>query len=276
MDPATAIIAGGAMSTVGSAIGSALGFSAQDKSLRFQKQMAKNKHQWEVADLRAAGLNPILSAGGGGGGGLGGAAFTPAQNPLEGVGSGLKEAARFKAIERVRMDNETRLANSSTAKQEAEAALLRAEEAQVKVASELKALELEVAKKQMLEKGAVGIRLDEAQQELATSSAKTVQLKQEREKLYNKAFELLNKFLLEGLDKLSKEERTFIDVLPPWLKKYFLVPGVQKGPGPGDWAPPGQDPSRGNSPGGANSAWKVQGALRSRLRKRSTGATVRW
>lgn len=33
---------------------------------RFITKQMQNAHQWEVADLRAAGLNPILSAGGGG------------------------------------------------------------------------------------------------------------------------------------------------------------------------------------------------------------------
>lgn len=33
---------------------------------KYQKEFAQNAHQWEVADLEAAGLNPILSAGGGG------------------------------------------------------------------------------------------------------------------------------------------------------------------------------------------------------------------
>ena len=35
-----------------------------------QKQAAQSAHQWEVADLRAAGLNPILSATGGNGANL--------------------------------------------------------------------------------------------------------------------------------------------------------------------------------------------------------------
>lgn len=41
-----------------------------NKAWSRQKQAAQNAHQWEVADLRAAGLNPILSATGGNGANL--------------------------------------------------------------------------------------------------------------------------------------------------------------------------------------------------------------
>ena len=62
-----------------SGVGSFLGNKATDflfsnyqanKAWSRQKQAAQSAHQWEVADLRAAGLNPILSATGGNGANL--------------------------------------------------------------------------------------------------------------------------------------------------------------------------------------------------------------
>lgn len=38
----------------------------------YQKEFAKNAHQWEVEDMAKAGLNPLLSAGGGGASASGG------------------------------------------------------------------------------------------------------------------------------------------------------------------------------------------------------------
>jgi len=37
---------------------------AEQRSRDWQREVANNAHQWEVADLKRAGLNPILSAGG--------------------------------------------------------------------------------------------------------------------------------------------------------------------------------------------------------------------
>ena len=56
---------------------------------KFQKEFAQNAHQWEMADLKAAGLNPALTATGGsgasasGGGSFGGSTGTPAGNPFD-------------------------------------------------------------------------------------------------------------------------------------------------------------------------------------------------
>jgi uncharacterized protein YoxC len=63
----------GGLAAVGSVVGSLIGAaSAQDvnrETLAFMREQGQNRHQWEVDDLKAAGLNPILSASKGFGGG---------------------------------------------------------------------------------------------------------------------------------------------------------------------------------------------------------------
>ena len=69
----------GLLGSVLGQVGSFVGNKATDflfsnyqanKAWSRQKQAAQSAHQWEVADLRAAGLNPILSATGGNGANL--------------------------------------------------------------------------------------------------------------------------------------------------------------------------------------------------------------
>lgn len=65
------------------------------EQMAFQERMSSTAHQREVADLRAAGLNPILSAGGGGASAPPGASAVM-QSELEGAASTAGSYARLK------------------------------------------------------------------------------------------------------------------------------------------------------------------------------------
>lgn len=81
MGPIAGAAAIAGLSAAGNAAGTMLS-SAQ--SYKYTKKIMQNRHQWETSDLRRAGLNPILSAGGGGSGGPSISAPHPGQTDLAG------------------------------------------------------------------------------------------------------------------------------------------------------------------------------------------------
>lgn len=79
----------------GGVIGAGLNYYSAKQQMAFQERMANTQHQREVADLRAAGLNPILSATGG----SGNAAPVGAMADMSAAGEGIASAGRMGAIE---------------------------------------------------------------------------------------------------------------------------------------------------------------------------------
>jgi hypothetical protein len=73
------IISAGA-SLIGGVLSNKSNKREAETSRDFTREQLQNQHQWQVEDLRKAGLNPILSAGGGGAG-VGGSAQATVQNP---------------------------------------------------------------------------------------------------------------------------------------------------------------------------------------------------
>lgn len=100
LDPSTAALAGAGLSSIlefgGSMYASAKNMELAREQMQFQERMSSTAHQREVADLRAAGLNPILSAMRGGGASTPSGASPTIENPAKGLSASVASALRLR------------------------------------------------------------------------------------------------------------------------------------------------------------------------------------
>lgn len=117
----------GLFSAIGSIAGALIGRSSAksqnkaasqeaEQSRLFTKEQLQNRHQWEVEDLRKAGLNPILSAGGTPS--IGGSAQAPVVSEADqmstGVSSAIQALMAQKTIENLQADTDKKKAETAT------------------------------------------------------------------------------------------------------------------------------------------------------------------
>lgn len=161
-----------ALGVVGSLVGASMQNSAQAQfqaqNYAYQKESLQNRHQWEVEDLKKAGLNPILSATNSSGGMIN--TGTPSAASVD-LPKALEQIANSALA---RKDEQLREYNAQTDRIKADADMLRARQDEAKTSS---AIELTQAQ--------TGTTKEQAR--YLVKSAEMMDKNYELQKIYNQA-----------------------------------------------------------------------------------------